>query len=267
MDAISRSNASAPVPASPPPEAREAVRSTQAPQLMGAPGENGGAPPPETKILAVRSGLPPPESFKPDVEAHLRDALASRAALTRVGQVIQIEEPDPEPRAERERVELRIPGDRRGRDADVELRLPGAGRQAAPPAPVGTGRLVSTGRAAEQREDQTRAEWRADAREFREDRVEREVREESSERASEVASNTGAVQNQENRAAAAEEQKEAAGAQTVEASFTQAGVVEANRQDAIVTRFFEGVPARDPGPEPSPREELGERSEPVSYFA
>jgi hypothetical protein len=121
---------------------------------------------------------------------------------------------------------------------------------------------VSTASRQGQREDKSRAELHADGRQDLQRSVEREVSQESSVRASEVASNTGAVQTSSEAPHSEREPPEAA-----VAGLTQVGIVEAERADAIVTRFFQGNRPEDSGPEPRPEEKLGERSVPLSTFA
>ena len=154
----------------------------------------------------------------------------------------------------------------------MDVRLPGEGRferpstQAAPPS--GAGRLISTAARGARAEDHSRAELRAE-RELGQQRVQvDQVTRESGNRASEVAPSTGAVQDShQSRAVTSEAKAESAGRAVATREFTQAASVEAQRNDAIVTRFFRGTNTEQPAATPHVREELGERSVPISSYA
>jgi hypothetical protein len=55
----------------------------------------------------------------------------------------------------------------------------------------------------------------------------------------------------------------AAGSEVARSVLTDAGVVEAQAEDEIVSRFIDRLPAHDVGPEPAPREYIDQRSTPV----
>ena len=202
-------------------------------------------------VITVTSGLPEAPSR---AEKHLRLVLTESESIVRASQGPSADDP----------------GKASGQPVEVRRESQFSERERPPAPPVlGSGRLVSTAATPGQREDQNRAELRAD--EAREVRLEalRDSGERSNERAAQVAGNTGAVQNSGTENVSAPE-PELLGSKVAEATFTQAGAVEAQRADAIATRFLQGqepAPEDRPGAEPRNRETLSERSVPVSYFA
>lgn len=61
-------------------------------------------------------------------------------------------------------------------------------------------------------------------------------------------------------AAAENTERNSTANETVDRAFSQAGVVEASAQDQLASRFLGNLPAPEPGPEPAPREVIGQRN-------
>ena len=245
--------------------ARGATQQSEAPQPAQTPEVNTTP----RQVVAVRVGLPPVEPAVANVEAQLRAALANRAGLRQVGELLSLDTPDAGPE-----VEVHLVGEGREREkTDFEpIPLPGEGRsrefealRAASPA--GPQRVVSTPNLAAQNIPTAPSP----SSEQNRDREETEqVRNpEDQQNISSVAPNTGAVQNPEEvrRTELLGQPDQPAGTTIAQTTLTQAGLVEAEREDQLVTRFMNGNPAPDPGPEPRVQEELGERSVPISTFA
>ena len=220
-------------------------------------------------VIAVRSGPAPAENLQVDMEMILRETLNEHSTLRRVGEVLSTETPTS---AEEPETELRLPGEG-GKESERDFALPGdpARRSEADPAPpVGAGRLVSTAATQADRSLEAREEQDDLEREQRREELQPGTDREREVRSTAVASNTGAVQNPDDsrRAELPGDQSEPATAAVAEAEFTQAGVVEAVRNDDIVTRFLNNTePELESGPEPRPEHKLGERSAPFSTYA
>ncbi|MFQ5514901.1 MAG: hypothetical protein ACE5FG_10720 [Myxococcota bacterium] len=216
-------------------------------------------------VLAVRTGPAPLESVESRVEERLRAELSQRARVTRVSELLATRETRTE-----ENPAIELLGEGRGQD-QVPLFGQDAAQESpttrAASSPAHAGRLVTIGQPQALREDGRRAELQADHRVGQRQAANREVTRESGERASEVLPHTGAVQSDDPRPALEEEPKERVESKVAERAFTQAGIVEAERHDAIVSRFLQGLPSVQTGPEPHADEHLGERSVPLSTFA
>ena len=220
-------------------------------------------------VIAVRSGPAPVENLQADAERTLRATLNEHSTLRRVGEVLSIETPTS---AEEPETELRLPGEG-SKGSEQDFALPGdpARRsEAAPPPPMGAGRVVSTAATQAERTLEARDEQNDLEREQRREELQPGTEREREVRSTAVASNTGAVQNPDDprRAELPGDQSEPATAAVAEAEFTRAGLLGATRDDDIVTRFFESTePELESGPEPRPEQKLGERSVPFSTYA
>ena len=228
--------------------------------------------------LAVRTGPAPVEELRrPSADEALRASLDERARLVNLEAVMNVSggaaeagtRPDPTATGE--------PGEL------PELELPGSGDASAELPP-----LMGEGGAEEQVDEtapprrpferEPEPESRAETREPDEQRADAQVlaRDAQPEHAPVHAERATAVAPQaaplplasqgsesEARSTAADAPEERRTSEAVaQRSLTQAGLVEAEAADAIVTRFIDGLPGGDAGPEPRPSEHLGERSSP-----
>lgn len=222
------------------------------------------APPPNMRqLIAVRVGIP---EVKPiTVDQLLRDSLTERAAIREVGDLLKL---DDAARAEPE-VEVELLGSGRENGAEP-VRLPGQGANSEAaserPAPVPrTARMVSTP-TLRQREAVLPTPPAADLQEPQE--IERQSFEQGTNpeniaQATAVAPHSTVIQNND-EVHLPGQSDEPAGQKVAQETFTHAGVVEAASADQLATRFFNGLPATDPGAEPRVEEDLSERSVPAS---
>jgi hypothetical protein len=209
------------------------------------------------RTIAVRVGpAPAPELI--DLEELQLRALNERAALRQVASVVLPQ--DSQPSADRAQPAAPpLPG--QGRAATGELQLPGSGKTGRPTTlpPRDAPRLVSTATARQARAHQPGPVQNAPApREI--ERLERQAIElplanEDLQTTSAVAPHAAPLMGAE-RAPGAEtpgaggsDAREPAQA-IAQQTLTHAGVVEAQAEDELVTRYFERSRPQDPGPEP-----------------
>ena len=138
---------------------------------------------------------------------------------------------------------------------------------------AGAGRMVSTPAAPGQRAAEHQADLRAaESQANQQQDVAPSTQRDNAVRTSTVAATSGAVQNPDEPRKIdppGERTESQTTAEVAEKAFSQAGAVEAQREDEVVSRFLLGQRQRgeEPGPEPQPQEHLGDRSRPFSTFA
>ena len=226
--------------------------------------------------LAARTGPAPVETpAERSADEMLRAGLEERARLVEIEGLIQIEDGADERAAATSDDAAELP----------ELDLPGSGGD--PDAAEMPPLFGDSRREGEERVDQTRAPRRPLPREdepFARGREEPDASETARAEESAAAASLDDAPEQAHRAAAVAPQaaplpvppgggaepelrpgvadapeERRIGESVARRSLTEAGLVEAEAGDAIVTRFIDGLPGRDPGPEPRPEQHLGER--------
>jgi hypothetical protein len=247
----------------------QAKPAAQVPRPTTPGNEPPGAPEPgrtNLPLIAVSQGIPPVETLARDAEEVVREQLAERAGIRRLDRVISTPqeksrtgqvEAEPLPAQEA----LVLPGAER---ADPQAPLPGAeaAREASLPATPA------------ERPEAPRTEDGEAAREARVARAQEQLRRaddrQDLEFAFAAAPQSGVARSEE----AAEqrrydvelmgESEDSARARMAQEVLTQAGVVEAEYEAELVTRFSERAFEQDLGRPERVREVLGQRSRPVS---
>lgn len=216
-------------------------------------------------MIAVTQGIPPVETLQRDSEEVIRQQLAERAGIRRLDHVIST--PQEESRAGRVKAEPAR--------AEATLNLPGTGRAAQPTLPgAEAARAASLPATRAERPEAPRTQDGEAARRERVARVQEEIQRVDQRQDLElafaaapqsgVARSEEASQQRRHDVELMGESEESAREQVAQEVLTQAGVVEAQYEAELVTRFSERAFEQDLGRPERVREVLGQRSRPVS---